>query len=102
MGSLLHASIVHFAGPSAECPVVFNCVLIGPFAHVVDACVPYCKALQNNRQLNYIVKYDVNWIDYIKRKLCCVFDIKNIFHQFILKKQWMAWKFRNCADKSLE
>lgn len=55
--SRLHASIIHFASPSAECPVVFNRVLIGPFAHVVDACIPYCKTLKGNRQFNYMGKY---------------------------------------------
>lgn len=50
--------------------MVFNCVLIGSFAHVVDAGVAYFKTLQNNRQLNYI--YDVNYIHYREKCVVCL------------------------------
>lgn len=42
------SALVHFASSSAKCPVVFNCVLVGPFTHVVDTSVAYCETLENN------------------------------------------------------
>lgn len=44
----VHQSVVDFVSSSAECPVMFHCVLIGPFAHVVNTRVAYCETLENN------------------------------------------------------
>lgn len=43
-------SVVAFVSSSAESPVVLNGVLIGPFAHVVNARVAYCETLENNHR----------------------------------------------------
>ncbi len=44
-----HPSVIDFAGSSAERPVMFHCVLVGPFAHMVDTCVAYREALKNHK-----------------------------------------------------
>lgn len=46
-------SVMDFVSSSAERPVMFHCVLICAFAHVVNTCVAYCETLKRNKTKLY-------------------------------------------------
>lgn len=60
--------VVDFPSSSAESPVMFHCVLIGPFAHVVNARVPYCKTLEQQETGVILLHELATWLKKKKKK----------------------------------